>query len=186
MTELIAIVTKILAVVVTLTGLYSSLDARVAVVEQKLVNQTSSVFGSVTGPDSPFQTETHNNLRYDYYRTNARTATSTLCSFKTPNATSTLVSAKLNITSGNTYSNTYQIGWSLATQGAITTMIAQKVAAANVSSAIVATSTGLVQSIGGGVEGVVPPNTIINFIISTTTAVTLAPIGSCSLVTQGF
>lgn len=175
MTELIAIVTKLLAVVVTLMGMVGSIDARVNALES---HAQAGVFGAVSVLTSPIEVDGSQTF---ITRRVVRTATSTLATFKTPNATSTIMYAGCNIASGNAYSNAYQIGWSSATQGAITTMIAQNVIGTAKSGSVVATTTGLTASFAGATDGAIPPNTLVNAIISTTTAVTLAPIGTCTV-----
>lgn len=138
--------------------------------------------GAVAGPDSSFQTESHNGVTYDFYSSPLRPATTTLCSIKSPNASSTITSATMQITSGNTYSNDYQIGWGLA-QGATTTNLARLTLAAS-NGAAVATTT-LVNSFGGGNDGVIPPNSFIVTRVSTTTAsATFAPLGACTVTFQ--
>lgn len=144
----------------------------------------ASNFGAVTGPDSYFQTETHNGVRYDFVRQALIPASSTLCAIKTPSASSTIVSATANIASGNTYANDYQLGWGL-TAGATTTNLARLTLAAGASNAAIATTT-LTSSIGGGVDGVVPPNTYINFRVSTSSAsATFIPVGACNVTFRG-
>lgn len=151
------------------------------------ITPDNQAFGAVSVLQSPLEVSAGGGTARIYMlETAMRQSSSTLATFVTPNATTTLSRVQCNVASGNTYANTYQIGWSANTQGAITTMIAQNVIAANKSGVIVATSTGLVQAIGGGVEGVVGPNTIINAILSTTTSVTLAPVGSCLVELKSF
>lgn len=143
-----------------------------------------TTLGSVTGPDAYFQTETHNGVVYHFNRVGLRSASTSLAQIKSPSASSTLVSATCLITGGNTYANDYQIGWGFNTN-ATTTNIARFSLAANLTGAAIATTT-LVNSFGGGVDGTIPPNTFINFNVSTTTAsATFVPTGNCSVTFRG-
>lgn len=174
---LLAVVAKLITVVVSLMTMVGALQADVNTLK---AGQTSGspTFGAVTFLTSPVEIDGSQTF---IKRLIVRQASSTLAIFKSPAATSTIAYAACNIASGNTYGNTYQIGWSSATQGAITTMIAQNVVAAAKSGSIIATSTGLGASFAGATDGAIPPNTLINAIISTTTTVTLAPVGSCTV-----
>lgn len=112
-----------------------------------------------------------------------RTASTSLCSIQSPAATTTLVAATAYVTGGNTYANDYQLGFGIA-QGATTTNLARLSIGANAAGVAIATSTNLVQSFGnGGKDGQIPPNTWINFNVSTTSASSLyAPTGQCYAV----
>ena len=66
--------------------------------------------GSVTGPDSFFSCESHNGITRCFNRSGLTTGTSTPCNFKSPNATSTLVSGSIKFTTGTTSYMIVQMG----------------------------------------------------------------------------
>lgn len=184
MTELIVIVTKLLAVCTTLIGLYTSLDARVAVVEHKIQNQTSGVFGFAAGPDmfSPDGCTSVNGAKTCFNHVTVRQASSTLCSIKSPTASSTLADFPQASFTGNAYANGFTWGWA-TTAFATTTALARLDNVSTAAPAIVAT-TSQTATIGGGVDGVIPPNTWINLRLSTSSAntgMTYAPVGFCDV-----
>ncbi len=67
-----------------------------------------NVVGSVTGPDDSFQCKISNGLETCGTRVALTTATSTPCWIKAPNATSTLLSAKLQLTVGSSTATTWR------------------------------------------------------------------------------
>lgn len=145
------------------------------------------VFGSAAGSDFPYPCETHNGAGTCFARAVLRIATSSLASFKTPSSTSTPDYIQCNVASGNTYANTYELGWATS-PFATTTSLGKLVIGAGLSGTVIATTT-LTASFGGGVDGALPPNTYINFRLGTSTTntgMTFAPIGSCTAVFNTF
>jgi len=143
------------------------------------------IVGANPGPESSSPYNSFNGISYWYNRTAIRTATSTLCSIKSPAATSTLVSADAFFTSGAAYDTTYSMGWD-STAYSTTTALGTTgfTVGANAKSVVlVATTT---TAIGGTAQsGVIPPSSFINLKLSTSTAgasATYAPAGFCSAV----
>jgi len=185
MTELLALVAKILLIVTTMMGVVQTHETRITALEHGNV-VSSQNFGAVSVLTSPVSVDGMNTY---YYRSSLRAASSSLASFKSPNASTTLESVQCFFTTGNTGSANVQIGWG-ATAFATTTNIAQLIVAAGVGAQLIGTSTvANGTSFGnGGTDGLVPPNTFINFRYGTSssaTGLTLAPIGGCSAVLRG-
>ena len=184
MTELLALVAKVLLVVTTMMGVVQTHETRISALEHGNV-AVSQNFGAVSVLTSPVNVDGFNIY---YYRSSLRAASSSLASFKSPNATTTLESAQCFFNTGNTGAADVQIGWG-ATAYATTTNIARQTVAAGVGVNVVATSTGQSGSYGnGGIDGIIPPNTFINFRYGTSssaTGLTLAPIGGCSASLRG-
>lgn len=92
--------------------------------------------------------------------------TSTVCSIKSPSATTTAVNGgiSLNIANSPAYATSYVIGTSL-TRNATTTTLAALDVGSSLKKTIVATTTFTQLT-----DGVVPPNTWFNFNSSTSTA----------------
>lgn len=123
-------------------GLYGAFRPAEKIVQRETVE---TKVGSVTGPDSFFPCETHDGLQSCFYRSGGlNNASTTICSTKSPAATSTLLFGSLSITTGTTTSVAYEIGKD-ATFAATTTRLAYTTAAAGKLALVTgyaATSTG--------------------------------------------
>lgn len=110
-----------------------------------------------------------------------KTATSTLCSFKSPSATSTLTHLSAIFSTTASYATSYAFG-NAATEFSTTTIIVAPYSfAASATGEIVASTTKITAFTQ---NGVVSPNTYINLKLSTTTAgasATYAPKGVCEV-----
>ncbi len=96
--------------------------------------------GAVAGAESYFQTETHNGINYAFNRVSMNTASTTSCSFKTPTATSTLVSASA-VVKGNQASETVNITTGTAMQASTTALSGNFALAAGAQITVVASTT---------------------------------------------
>jgi len=103
--------------------------------------------GSVTGPDSYFQCETHNGIQSCFNRVSLTQATTTICAIKSPAATSTLAWATLHIDVSSSTTNTFTFARA-TTPYATTTVIniSQPTVASGLEANIVATSSSLIFS----------------------------------------
>jgi len=113
--------------------------------------------GAVSGPELTYPSWTVNGITRHFYReaiaTGGGTATTTLCNFKLPTATSTIESFSINVTTGPTEVHTIQFAegtkW-----GATTTAINTTSLIANVKVALNASSTATTALSGGfGISG---------------------------------
>lgn len=80
-------------------------------------------YGISAGPDRTNPTESINEVRRHYYSTSLNQASTTICSFKTPAATTTLEIGTLQIRTGTTTTISLEIGKSVS-QAATTTRLA--------------------------------------------------------------
>ncbi len=107
-------------------------------------------------------------------RINMTQASKTLCSIASPNASSTLTMAGVNMTTSASYATTYMLGLGTTAVATTTSLVASISAAANGPLSFIATSTAIV-------DGVIAPNTFVNFNVSTSTvSATYAPVGTCT------
>lgn len=138
--------------------------------------------GAVSSPElnSPFWSV--NGVTSFYSRAKMRQATSTLCSFKSPTATSTLdhLTAIFSTTAG--YATQYAWGNDPTAFSTTTIIVAPYAFASGARGEIVASTTKITAFTQ---NGVVPPNTFINLKLSTSTAgasATYAPVGTCEAI----
>lgn len=136
--------------------------------------------GAVTGPDlySPYFNVNGSYMFVD--RKAMRSATTTVCSMLSPNSTTTLVSATVDIKSGTTTAMLLEMGRA-STRFATTTLMARLAMASSAVPTIVATTTSLTDLI-------IAPNSLVNVNIAGAYGgdyTNFAPIGVCTLVTRG-
>jgi hypothetical protein len=140
----------------------------------------NTIVGSVSGPDSFFPCETHNGVTTCSESKAFNTGSTTLATFKSPNATSTLSAAVATFGVGSSTALMFEWGRSLA-QDATTTSLGQFFIPAEGRVTLVAsTSPG---AFTGGVSGVadaayiIPPNTYVTLKYGKSVCVTG---GTCS------
>lgn len=143
------------------------------------VNTTTRVvesLGAVNSPDIQSPYFSFGNLRMWANSSALTSGSATLCAIQSPAATSTLVTATLGLTNPS-YTNNYEIGWG-ASSGATTTNLARATVAASTWISLIATTSATALT-----DGVVLPNSWINFKVATGTASSVyAPTGKCSVV----
>jgi hypothetical protein len=142
------------------------------------------IVGANPGPDSMSPYSSFNGVTYWYNRVVMKTASSTLCSIKSPAATSTLVSATALFTKTATYATVYELGWDTTRYSTTTALGTTEFSiGANSMGTIIGSTTAVMM----GQSGVVPPSTYINLKLSTSTvgaSATFAPTGDCIVVFQ--
>lgn len=134
------------------------------------VEPSEVVVGATPGPNLPNIVNFGGTTHY-YYHSSFNPASSTLCSFLGPTATSTLVNAFISFTTGTSTELVVSIGKSNDNNAATTTYVGQSVLAANAITTIIASTS--VASIGVGqdpavvfapsVPGVNASSTWLNF-----------------------
>lgn len=164
---------KFLAVLVTvlvLTGVVAFKDQNVN------VNVPEFNAGAVSGPDVNGPYLSVNGVTSFYDKATMKQATSTLCSFKSPNATSSLFSFSADFTTTHGGITAYALG-NDPTAFSTTTIITaptQMTYGANVQGTAFASSS----------NNIIPPNTYVNLKLSTTTAGVgsgYSPVGTCNV-----
>ncbi len=146
--------------------------------------KTDSVFASVpqkvgalTSPDIPYQYFSFGGVRRWAYRTESLTASTTVCSIQTPNATTTLVSGNLYLISANVAtSSTFTVA-KAPTTGSYTTPINTVAAVASARDQVIpfASSSVNAQVFQDMVFG---PNQFLNVRMASSTF-TFSPTGIC-------
>jgi hypothetical protein len=132
--------------------------------------------GAVASPDVNGPYLSVNGVASFYDRATMKQATSTLCSFRSPAATSSLFSFSADFTFLPTYATVYALG-NDPTAFSTTTIITAPGSmsyAANVQATSFASSSNVI----------IPPSTFVNLKLSTTTAgasATFAPVGTCQV-----
>ncbi len=131
--------------------------------------------GSASSPSVDGGCMNVNGIMDCFYRTNPISA-STTCSIKSPSASSTLEHASLVLSSIPTGDTQWGIGQSASRFATTTAIVAHYDVASGAQVAIVATTT-----VTALTDGVVAPNTYINFKLATTTATYTGwqPTGRC-------
>lgn len=105
---------------------------------QTAVNNT---LGAVTGPDSSFPCETHNGVTSCFAQARfTGTASTTLCSFKSPTSTSTLTFGSVQVTTATTTAISIEIG-KATTFAATTTGLGYMTLASGAKGTLLATTT---------------------------------------------
>lgn len=171
MVEITAIVSKLIAVVVTLMTMVGALQADVNTLKSR-----PTVFGAVPVLSSPLEVEGSQTF---LQRKGFSQGSSTLVSFLSPGATSTFTGA-CNVRT-NVLANNFELGWG-ANAFSTTTVLARMQVAANDTEIVRATTTNLTATILGGVDGAIPPNSWVNFRFGTSSLVTptVSPAGFCT------
>jgi hypothetical protein len=174
----------ILIIIATLVGVsYPKTPADISV--DRIVSEVKSKLnlGALTSPDIQSSYLSVNGSRTWYNRVPVRTASSTLCTIKSPAATSTIAHASVALTTTASYVTQYLLGHDNTGNNATTTSLGSIMAvAANAKLVYVASST--VNDLFTGITnyGSVPPNSFVNFNLSTSTtgaSATYAPAGYC-------
>lgn len=113
--------------------------------------------GSVTGPNFYFDYLNVNGVYTYYYSAAMRTATTTLCSFKSPNATTTLHVASWQISTGTSTAATIDLGTSTTAYSTTTNLRSADSVAANAKASV------FWSPVGGSVnDAQLAPNIYIN------------------------
>lgn len=150
-----------------------------------VVQQITQQLGSVAGPDISYQDMTFNGVPYRFVRTGFYTASSTLCSIKSPAVDSRLDHLSTFFSSVPSYATSYMIGF--GTQNATTTslvavtQIAFGAISGGIASSTIASSTSSL---------LIPANSYVNLNYSTSTGANVAgsgyaPTGRCEAVFVG-
>lgn len=132
--------------------------------------------GAVPGPNLDSVQWTVNGVETWNFSDKLKTSTTTICSFKTPAATSTLLLATLKLDTSSTTASSVVIAKG-ATPNASTTLISRADVAANAKATVVASST----TSGADPTHVIAPSQYINFSMLGGTG-TFSPVGSCKAV----
>lgn len=176
----------VIAVIATGLGVsYPQTPAEISV--DKVVNEVKEKLklGSITGPDITSPYLSVDGVKTWYKRVAVRTATSTLCSIKTPAATSTIKHLSANLSSTASYATQYLWGHDTAANNATTTSLASIMGAAAGKAMVYVASSTVNDLFTGYYHGSVPPNTYLNLNLSTSTAgasAAYAPAGYCTAV----
>lgn len=136
------------------------------------------IVGATAGPDDTNPYHSLNGVEQWNYSTKFNKASTTLCSFKSPAATSTLTFASLNISTATTTVTVYDIAKSVS-PAATTTKLANTITLGSLAKAtIVASSTS------ADVESnfVFGPNTYLNFKFGGTQGDTNVLVGDCKAI----
>jgi hypothetical protein len=176
------IVAQLLSAVLTLTSLVGALQADVNNLKAHNGFSAPTTFGAAAGPEmfSPDGCISVNGARTCYARMKMAQATSTPCSLKTPTASSTFEVVPAATFTGNAYANSFEWGWAV-NNFSTTTSLARLDNVSAATPSIVAT-TSQSKAIAGNNDGVLPPNTWVNFRIGTSSNASMdyAPVGYCS------
>lgn len=146
----------------------------------------ATIFGAVSGPSVDFPSWTVNGVETFYYTAGLNKASTTLCSFKSPTATSTLDFASIKITTGTTTSGVIEIGKSnTVAYDATTTSLGKTVAGAITQLTLLASTTP--EALGGvsatDSANVFAPNTWLVFKYGVAeTGTTNVFVGSCKAI----
>jgi hypothetical protein len=138
----------------------------------------AATFGAVSGPDlnSPYQTI--NGATSWYYNAKVKARSATLCSFKSPAATTTLRTFGVNLTTSTTSASVVYLAKG-ATATATTTNFETVSLSANAQATIVASTTGRTNGLP-----IISPNTylVVGFNPTGGVATNTAPVGTCTAV----
>ena len=132
------------------------------IVIQKVPTSVENPVGSATGPDSFFPCETHNGLTRCTERKQFSVGSTTLASFKSPTATSTLEIGLASITTATTTATQFEWGRSPFFDATSTSLGFYNLAASV--KAMVTASTSPTNTAPPTVDTpyVIPPNTYVN------------------------
>lgn len=115
--------------------------------------------GAVAGPDLYFPYFGVNDVREYSFSSNLKLATSTVCSFRTPGATTTLTHAAIRFVIASTSATVLDIAKDTSPSASTTKIGSTYVIAASAAATVVASTTGSV----GGDATIFAPNTFLNF-----------------------
>lgn len=137
--------------------------------------------GSVAGPDSFFQTETHNGVPSSFNRVGFTLASSTLCAIKSPTVDSRLEHWSAFFNTVPNFATQYMVGY-----GTINATTSSLIAVTQISlpaGGLVSASSTIASSTA---QVVIPANTWVNMNMSTSTGAVmtsaLSPTGRCEAV----
>lgn len=142
--------------------------------------QTTQTYGSVTGPDSFFPCETHNGETICSERKTFFTGSTTIASFKSPSATSSLRFAAGNITTASTTALQFEWGRATAPDATSTTLGFYNIAASTKAMVIASTTNPFVPGQATDGASIIPPNTYVNLKYGGSNCPTAG--GACSAV----
>ncbi len=128
----------------------------------RLTETAQPPLGAVAGPDSFFPCENHNGLTTCTDRKTFNNSSTTLASFKSPNATSTLRIAAGSITTASTSALDFE--WARATvPDATSTTLGTFNLAASIKAVVTASTTpNFVLGQPADSAAIIPPNTFVN------------------------
>ena len=106
-----------------------------------VVNSSGEKVGSVVGPDSYLPYLANNDVKTFSYSSKLNQASTTVCSFRTPSATSTLVYGAVNITTGSTTATIWEMGKDVGAAGTSTLVGGRFTLAANALATFLATTS---------------------------------------------
>src|SRR3990167_621259 len=89
---------------------------------QQVVEKIVEKLGAFPGPDISSSYLIFNGIEHKYFSTNFNTASTTVCSFRLPNATTTLITGSLSLTTATGSAMTWEFGKSTV-QDATTTSL---------------------------------------------------------------
>lgn len=124
--------------------------------------------GSITGPDFYFPYVNYNGFRTYYYHVPANTSSTTICSIQTPNATTTLDTAKFSFTDSTTTAHILEWGTDPVNNTATTTSLGRVSLGSVVKGTFFASSTSILNTatqLGQGEldsVAVLAPNSFLN------------------------
>jgi len=107
---------------------------------KKLVDEAIQEFGASPGPESTSPYNIFNGVEHRYFSQNFSNASTTLCSFRTPAATSTLIFGSAQITTGTSTATVWEFGKSTL-MDATTTILGYAELASLVKATLLASST---------------------------------------------
>lgn len=138
--------------------------------------------GAVSGPDSSFPCESHNGVTRCFATMGMRVGTTTTCSLKSPNASSTLVTSQARFIIASSSAALVEMGRA-SDNGATTTLLARQNFAAGAGGSLIATTSATALT-----DGIVAPNSFINVRITGAGGATAAtaPTGVCQATFEVF
>ena len=146
------------------------------------VQPTIETMGAVSGPRLDFPSWTVNGVETYFYSSGLNKASTTLCSFKSPNATSTLEFASMSLTTGTTTTIQLEIGKSYYLD-ATTTSLGTVTLAASQKATIIASTTQTSSGVGNGILAdpvtVFSPSSYLNFKYGGAQGTTNVLVGTC-------
>lgn len=150
------------------------------VIQQVAKDTKSAVVGAFAGPDIYSEYLTFNGTEFHYASVPMRTATTTVCSIKTPNSTSTITSGMVLFRTSSTSASTITIAKGVTPNASTTVIKTQAVAAGAQATVLVASST---MSAAAQVTNTFAPSTYVNVLMRKGIG-TFSPTGRCDVVFQ--
>lgn len=125
-------------------------------------------YGAFPGPDVNLPYFAVNGVQHYYYHVPFNTGSTTLCSIKTPSATTTILQAKASIVIATSSALFVEWGTDKVNYTATTTSLGRSSIAANTAGTVFASSSGMMTNTalkGGSIDdaSVLLPNTYLNF-----------------------